>query len=542
MSRALPFDPAFVPYPATRYPLLARGGMVNTSSPQAAAAGLQALRRGGNAVDAAIACAAALTVVEPTANGIGADAFALVWIEKDKTLYGLNASGRAPGALDIAAAKAAGAGDSMPAYGWLPTMVPGAPAAWAALAERFAALPLTQSMAPAIQYAQEGYPVSPNLALMWQRAAGRYQATHQGAAFREWFNTFLPNGTAPECGDIVRLPRHARTLELIAQTKARAFYSGQLLEAILRDSREFGGFFTETDFTTYSADWVTPITMDYRGYTVAEIPPNGQGITALMALNILKNFEFTHKEDARAYHLQWEAMKLAFADAKHYVTDPGHMAVTAEELLAPAYGQARAKEISRTAALPGPGQPRGSGTVYLCTADSEGNMVSYIQSNYMGFGSGIVIRDTGIALQNRGADFSLNEQDANCLKPGKKSYHTIIPGFMMKDGRAIGPFGVMGGYMQPQGHVQVVTNLLDFHLNPQQALDAPRWQWMKDRRFTVEAGFSPAIARQLQGLGHQVEVMADPVSFGRGQIIWKLENGALMGGTEGRTDSSVACW
>lgn len=542
MINPLPFDPTFLPYPARRYPLIARGGMVNASSPQAAAAGLMALRAGGNAVDAAIATATALTVVEPTANGIGGDAFALVWIEKDRRLYGLNASGRAPARLDIAKARAAGAGDSMPVLGWLPTMVPGAPSAWAALSARFGRLPLTRSMAPAIAYAEDGYPASPVLSQMWARAAGRYRAMAHGPAFAEWFRAFLPEGRAPQCGDTVRLPDHARTLETIAQTRAEAFYRGELAGRILRDSDEFGGFFEEGDLATYQPDWVEPLTLDYRGYTVAEIPPNGQGITALMALNILRNFEFKAREEARTFHLVFEAMKLAFADSKHYVTDPAHMALTAEQLLSPAYGQVRAREITESAALPGPGQPHAGGTVYLCTADREGNMVSYIQSNYMGFGSGIVIRDTGIALQNRGADFSLNPEDANCLKPGKKSYHTIIPGFLLRDGAAIGPFGVMGGYMQPQGHVQVVSNLLDFGLNPQQALDAPRWQWMRGRDFTVEAGFCPAIAQQLQARGHRVDILADSTSFGRGQIIWKMDNGTLMGGTEGRTDSSIACW
>ena len=541
MSQVMPFDPGFLPYPSQRYPIIASGGMVNASSPQAAQAGLLALQNGGNAVDAAVAAAAALTVVEPTANGIGGDAFALVWMEKDKKLYGLNASGRAPGKLDIETVKRATGADSMPVLGWLPTMVPGAPAAWAALGERFGRLPLTTSMAPAIAYAEEGYPVAPLLARMWQRAASRYQADAQGPAFQGWFDTFLFDGKAPQAGQMVRLKDHAETLKEIASTKAEAFYRGALAARILRDSEALGGYFSAEDFSSYAPDWVEPLTLPYRGHTVAQIPPNGQGIVGLMALNILKNFDIMHKEAERSFHLQWEAIKLAFADAKHYVTDPMHMKVSADDLLSPAYGQARAREITELAAQPGPGQPRAGGTVYLCAADREGNMVSYIQSNYMGFGSGIVIRGTGIALQNRGADFSLNPADANCLQPGKKSYHTIIPGFLLKDSEAVGPFGVMGGYMQPQGHVQVVMNLVDFHLNPQQALDAPRWQWMKGKQFTVEAGFSPAIARQLQARGHQVEMMADSVGFGRGQIIWKLGNGALMGGTEGRTDSNIAC-
>jgi gamma-glutamyltranspeptidase/glutathione hydrolase len=261
-----------------------------------------------------------------------------------------------------------------------------------------------------------------------------------------------------------------------------------------------------------------------------------------MALNILKEFEFTQKECADTYHRQWEAMKLAFADGLHYITDQDCMAVSCKDLLNPAYGAMRASLIGERAGIPVSGTPPKSGTVYLCAADSEGNMVSYIQSNYMGFGSGIVVRDTGISLQNRGSDFSLNPADSNCLAPGKKSYHTIIPGFLMKDGEAVGPFGVMGGYMQPQGHVQVVMNMIDFHLNPQQALDAPRWLWQREDRFLVESDFPAEIAKQLEARGHKVEIALDSASFGRGQIILRGPDGSLVGGTEKRTDGSIACF
>ena len=310
----------------------------------------------------------------------------------------------------------------------------------------------------------------------------------------------------------------------------------------MADSQKHGGFFCAGDFAEYQPQWVEPISVDYRGYTVCEIPPNGQGIVALMALNILKEFSFPEKESIDTYHKQWEAMKIAFADGKYHVTDPRYMKVSPADLLAPEYGAHRAAQITDTAAEPCPELPPKSGTVYFCTADGEGNMVSFIQSNYMGFGSGIVVEGTGISLQNRGHDFSLNPEDANALAPGKKSYHTIIPGFLLKDGEAVGPFGVMGGYMQPQGHVQVVMNLVDFHLNPQQALDAPRWQWIKGKTFQVEDRFSNEIAKQLALRGHDVQVALDNVAFGRGQMILKLENGTLVGGTEGRTDSNIACW
>ena len=575
------FDGSYLPYAGARYPIYAQHGMVAASSPQASAAGLEMLRRGGNAVDAAVAAATTLTVVEPTANGIGSDAFALVWIEKERRLYGLNASGWAPrdisiekviaalgkaigeskrtggarGVEDEKGAEAVGtAGASataraggvlkMPTYGWVPTMVPGAPKAWASLMARFGRLGLSTAMAPAIDYAENGYPASPNLARMWQRAFEKYKATLSGPEFAEWFHTFAPEGHAPAAGDIIRLPDHARTLKAIAESDSDDFYHGELAERIVADSREFGGFFCKDDFAEYAVQWVEPISVNYRGYDICEIPPNGQGIVALMALNILKEFEFTTRESPETFHLQWEAMKIAFADGLAHITDPAAMRVAAADLIQPEYGALRAHEIEPggPARLYTAKTPPKSGTVYLCTADSEGNMVSYIQSNYMGFGSGIVVRGTGISLQNRGADFSLDARHPNCLAPRKKTYHTIIPGFILKDGRAIGPFGVMGGYMQPQGHVQTVTNLVDFHLNPQQALDAPRWQWILGRKFMVERAFSAEIIEALARRGHEIEVSADSTPFGRGQIIVRLPNGTLVGGTEGRTDSNIACW
>lgn len=537
------YDPTYVPYPSTRYPIYANRGMVATSSAQASAAGLEVLRRGGNAIDAAVATATTLTVVEPTANGIGSDAFALVWVERDHKLYGLNGSGFSPMDISIEKVLAQNPKDrKMPVHGWTPTMVPGAPKAWARLNERFGLLPLTDVLAPAIHYAREGYPVAPNLARMWQIALRNYREVCTGAEFAAWYKTFAGLGKAPEAGEIIKLPDHAATLEKIAKSNADDFYFGELADRIVADSRAFGGYFRKEDFSAYDITWVEPISIQYRGYDVCEIPPNGQGIVALLALNILKEFSFAEKESVDTFHTQWEAMKMAFADGLRHVTDPSCMKVDAMDLICPAYGAALAQKIGQTAKTYTAQMPPRSGTVYLCTADSEGNMVSYIQSNYLGFGSGIVIRDTGISLQNRGHDFSLNPEDINCLAPRKKTYHTIIPGFLMKDGNAIGPFGVMGGYMQPQGHVQVVMNMIDFKLHPQQALDAPRWQWMRNNSFLVENTFSNAIAKQLAARSHKVEVALDSAQFGRGQIIQRLANGTLVGGTEGRTDSNIACY
>ena len=517
------FDPLSQRYPSQRFPIYARSGMVNCSSPQAAAAGLEVLRGGGNAMDAAVAAAATLTVAEPTANGIGSDAFALIWSEKDRRLYGLNSSGPAPLAISMERVRAEGknAGDRMPTMGWTP---------------------VTVNLAPAVRYAREGYPCSPNLAEMWRLALNRYRSTLTDPCFEAWFRTFAPQGRAPEAGDMVILPDHADTLEAIGQTDAAAFYSGEIARRIDAESRRFGGYLRYDDLAAYAARWVEPIRVDYRGYQVCEIPPNGQGIAALMALNILKEFSFTEKDSPETCHRQIEAMKMAFADAFACVTDPEHMTVDFQALLTPEYGARRAREMGGTARTWTSSLPPKSGTVYLCCADGEGNMVSYIQSNYMGFGSGIVVSGTGVALQNRGADFSLDPAAANCLQPGKRTYHTIIPGFLLRDGAAVGPFGVMGGYMQPQGHVQVVMNHVDFHLDPQQALDAPRWQWMRDNTVTVESRFDANLARSLRRLGHDVRLDLSAPSFGRGQMIVRLENGVLVGGTESRTDSNIACW
>ncbi len=536
------FDPLFLPYPSIRQPVYANRGMVATSTPQAAAAGLDMLKRGGNAVDAAVAAATALTVVEPTANGIGSDAFALVWIEKDKRLYGLNASGRAPKAISLEAMRERAVNGQMPAFGWAPTMVLGAVKGWAALTDRFGTLTMTDTLAPAIAYARDGYPVPPGTAQGWASAAARYAQEQPKDVFAAWFDTFCPDGEAPRAGQVVRLPDHADTLAAIAQSKGEDFYRGDLMRRIVADSRARGGFFSQEDFREYTTEWVEPIAYNYRGYDVCEIPPNGQGLVALMALNILSGYSFSARDHADTVHRQWEAMKIAFADGLGAITDPAHMKRSVPEFLSEKYGEQARLRIGGQAGRDPAVQPPRSGTVYLCTADGEGNMVSYIQSNYMGFGSGVVVKGTGIALQNRGHDFSLDPSHANCLAPGKRSYHTIIPGFLMKDGKAVGPFGVMGGYMQPQGHVQVAMNLIDFHLNPQQALDAPRWQRLRDGRFLVEPEFPREIAMQLIARGHKVSMALDRTTFGRGQIILKGENGVLIGGTEKRTDGTIASW
>lgn len=534
------YDPLYQPYASNRYCITANNGMVASGSNLATAAGLEVMRKGGNAIDAAVATAAALTVVEPTANGLGSDSFALVWV-KDK-LYGLNASGYSPYNISLEKVKQENPA-GMPKFGWTPVMVPGAVKSWGALVERFGKLSLAEDLEPAYRYAYEGYPLSPMLAKMWERATGLFHQRFDGKKeFDEWFRVFTKNGDPYHFGEIVRLPDHARTLKLISESNTDAFYKGEIAEQFIRQSERDGACFSLKDLNEYDVSWVEPISVNYRGYDVCEIPPNGQGITALMALNILKEFDFSSRDDTETFHHQIEAMKIAFADAKHYVTDPKNMEIDYHELLKPEYGAMRAKEIGYYANTPSYGEPAKSGTVYLCTADKEGNMVSYIQSNYMGFGSGIVLEGYGVSLQNRGADFSLDEDEANVLAPHKKSYHTIIPGFLCKDGKAVGPFGVMGGYMQPQGHVQTIMNRIDFNLNPQMALDAPRWQWLEGNKVEFEPSFPNAIVNQLAARGHEVSVALNGLPFGRGQIIERLDNGVLVGGTESRTDSNIACY
>jgi gamma-glutamyltranspeptidase/glutathione hydrolase len=527
-------DLSSLPYASVRQPLVAAHGVVATSQPLAAQAGLAMLQRGGNAVDAAIATAIALTVVEPTSNGIGGDAFALVW--DGATLHGLNGSGRAPAALTVEEVRRRGA-TTMPTRGWLPVTVPGTPATWRELHQRFGKLDFATLFEPAIDYAEHGYPLSPVLARYWGRAA-RVYLENSGPEYSGWGATFAPEGHAPAAGEMWRSPGHAWTLGRIAETGAEDFYRGELAETLAGFAAETGGLITLDDLAAHASTWVDPISTNYRGYDVWEIPPNGQGLTALIALNILEGFALEQhpRESARSYHLQIEAIKLAFADAQRYIADPERVDVPTKALLSKAYATERRGLIGETALQPEPGDPSRGGTVYLCAADMNGMMVSMIQSNYMGFGSGVVVPRTGIALHNRGAGFTLEPGHPNQLEPGKRPFHTIIPGFLTRGGQAVGPFGVMGGHMQPQGHLQMVVNTLDYGLNPQASLDAPRWYWEQGREVVLEADVPAAVVQGLREQGHQVTVSEEPGVFGRGQIIWRLPGGAYVAGSDARTD------
>lgn len=522
------------PYKNSRFSTYAKRGMVATSHPTATQAGIQMLEQGGNAVDAAVATAAMLTVVEPTSNGIGGDAFMIAWIKGE--LVGMNASGRAPQAMNMGEIVDRGF-EEMPRFGWLPVNIPGVPGAWGSLIEKYGRLSLKEVLAPAIKTAREGFVLTPTVAKFWSYAYKNFMANKENfPELENWFKTF---GDA-EAGAVKKLPLHAETLETLANEGSDSFYRGSLAHKILAFSRETGGLITKEDLEAFEVDYVKPISKQYKGYDIHEIPPNGDGITALMALGMLGQDDFKSL-DANTYHHQIEAMKLAFADANKFVADPAHMSVSAEAMLDESYLASRRALIGETAEVREHGDLERSGTVYLATADQYGNMVSYIQSNYMGFGSGVVVPGTGIALQNRGHNFSMNREDANYVGGGKKTFHTIIPGFITKDGLPVGPFGVMGGFMQPQGHLQVAMNLIDFGMNPQSALDAPRWQYMKDKVVEVEDRFPVDVARELSRRGHQIKVNLEPNSFGRGQIIMRdPETGVLVGGTESRTDGSIS--
>ena len=563
-SRIKQFDYSRM-YASYRSPVMGLQGAVATSHPLAVQAGMRMLLQGGNAVDAAIAAAAALTVVEPTSNGLGGDAFALVW--DGKKLHGLNASGPAPMGLDIDEPALQGL-SRIPPTGWLPVTVPGVVAGWAELAKRFGTMPLSDLLAPAIEYAETGHPVPPVIAGYWKAAEKRF------AEFEEFRRAFLPQGRAPLPGEVFRFPEQGKTLRLIGESNGEAFYRGELAERIASYSQATGGYITYEDLARYQARWVEPISLNYRGFDIWEIPPNGQGIVALIALGILEGFDIPSfgRVSKDELHLVIEAIKLAFADAYTFVADPLRSNVPTDMLLNKDYLATRAELIDSQKAMdwPEPGHPESlwdtkgstaseedarlkrikterepsdSDTVYLCTADADGMMVSFIQSNYMGFGSGIVIPGTGIAMHNRGCGFSLDPEHPNCLAPGKRPYHTIIPGFITKDNIPLAAFGVMGGDMQPQGHVQVILGLIDYALNPQSAIDAPRVRVLKDRRVEVESSVDSKVIQGLSGMGHEIEPVEEPSGFGGGQMIWRdPDTGVFIAGSEPRKDGIAAAW
>ena len=521
-------------------PVFARK-VVATSQPLAAQAGLGILQRGGNAVDAAVATAAAMTLCEPTGNGLGSDAFCILW--DGHQLHGLNAAGPAPQqwSRSYFQRKYGAAAEAPPVRGVDSVTVPGAVGAWAALQQRFGRLSLADVLAPAVEIAERGYLVP---VLVQQKWAAAVQDLGRQPGFAQ---AFMPGGRAPAVGELFRMPAAARALRRIGETQGEAFYRGEIAQAIERFVAAHGGVLRASDMAAYRPEWVTPLAMNYRGHTLHEIGPSTQGIAALMALDMLDHFDLRAlgADSAASYHLQIEAMKLAFADVYRHVAEPSAMAVTPAQMLDTAYLRSRARLIDlRRAQHFGPGLPAQGGTIYLTTADDSGMMVSFIQSNYLGFGSGCVEPEFGISLQNRGNGFSLKPGSPNEVAPGKRPFHTIIPAFLTREGQPVMSFGVMGAHMQPQGHVQTLVRMLDFQQNPQAACDAPRWRVNQGLSVHLEPTATAAVAEGLRTRGHDLAANSNVYQdFGAGQFIWRLGDPATAGyvaASDPRRDGQVA--
>lgn len=514
-------------YASRRSPILA-SNVVATSQPLAAQAGLRMLLAGGNAVDAALAAAITLTVVEPTGNGLGSDAFAIVW--DGNSLQGLNASGRSPARWTP---NRFGDGP-MPRRGWESVTVPGAVSSWVALSDRFGTLPFEKLFGSAIEYAQNGFAVSPVIATLWARGA---ELLGDQPGFAE---TFLPNGRPPAAGEKFRNPAQAETLRAIAETRGEAFYRGAIAERIAAEAKRHDAVLNENDLGAHEIDWCGTISTGFGGFDLHEIPPNGQGIAALMALGILRHTDVADRspDDPGSLHLQIEAIKLALADTAAFTGDPASMDVAPDSLLDDGYLKERARLIdTSTASVATVGAPKTGGTVYLSAADASGMMVSFIQSNYSGFGSGVVIPSTGIHLQNRGSGFTTEAGHANRVGPGKRPFHTIIPGFAMRNCQPEMSFGVMGGPMQAQGHVQMILRHLIGGQSPQAAIDAPRWRFVSERTVAVEETMPMEARQALSALGHEIKTEAPDSAFGFGgaQLLRRTEAG-YVAGSDGRKD------
>lgn len=504
------------PYPSKRMPVFAQN-VVATSQPLAAQAGLQMIARGGNAVDAALATAITLTVVEPTSNGIGSDAFALVW--DGSALHGLNGSGRSPAAWSPS--RFAGL-DRMPMRGWDAVTVPGAVDAWASLSRRFGKLPFEDLFEPAIRYATDGFLVSPVTAEKWSQAPQLFRD------YPDWASTFLPQGRYPLPSELFKPQGLAETLRILAETRGESLYRGELASLIVLHAQKTGGALNLDDLAAHHSEWAEPISQEWQGVTLHELPPNGQGLTVLVALGILEHLPIDGYpiDSPDSLHLQIEAMKQAFATTSPHIADPLWMKVKPAALLDKAFllELARTIRIDR-ASYPASDVPSDGGTVYLTAADKNGMMVSYIQSNYNGFGSGIVVPGTGISLQNRGAGFTLREGHPNAVAGGKRPYHTIIPGFVTKGGVPLMSFGVMGAHMQAQGHLQMMLRVFAGGQNPQAAADAPRWYLDEDSRLSLEPGFGTPLREELERRGHRLTPEAPTSLFGGAQMTYRLPGG-----------------
>ncbi|MCP4583899.1 MAG: gamma-glutamyltransferase family protein [candidate division Zixibacteria bacterium] len=514
------------PYMSRRMPVIA-GNIVATSQPLAAQAGISMIQNGGNAVDAAIATAIALTVVEPVNNGIGSDAYAIIW--DGKRLHGINGSGKSPAGWTYEKFSSL---DEMPMRGWDSVTVPGAVSVWVELSSKFGRLSFGDLFEPAIKYATDGFPVSPKTGYLWSLAEETFKD------FPEFVKTFLPTGRAPKIGEIFKREAQARTLKEIADTKGESFYRGELAGRIAGCSKDQGGALDINDLANHKPEWVETISNSYRGYDLHELPPNGQGLAALIALGILDQFDIRRHpvDSADSIHIQIESMKLAFADIRSHLADPDFMTADYRSFLDCDYLASRAKLIDMyKAGSHEVGIPHDKGTVYLTAADSEGMMVSFIQSNFWGFGSGIVIPDTGISMQNRGYGFSLEKGHPNQVDGGKRPYHTIIPAFVTCSGKPVMSFGVMGGHFQPQGHIQMMTRIFDYRQNPQAASDAPRWYVMEDNRIAIEPGLPAGVLDDLTKRGHDIALDIPESMFGGAQLIYRLDD-SYLGASDHRKD------
>jgi gamma-glutamyltranspeptidase / glutathione hydrolase len=544
---------------ATRSEVLARHGMVCTSVPAATQVGVDILKRGGSAVDAAIAANATLGLMEPVSNGIGGDLFAIVYSAKENKLYGINGSGRSPLGLSYEQMKAELTKlkrDKIPPTGMLPISVPGTVDAWAELNKKFGKLKLSDDLAPAIRCAEEGFPVTELIAYYWAFGPRLYKGL-PGAFFETY--TLDGKGRTPAKGDIFKNPALAKTLRLIGDKGRDAFYKGEIADKIDQFMQQNGGFLRKVDFEKHTSIWVDPVSTNYRGYDVFELPPNGQGIATLQMLNILEGFDLgaMGRNSPDALHVMIEAKKLAWADRAKFYADPAFAKIPVAGLISKSYAHDREQLIDpkHAAKQVEPGVPAldEGDTIYMCTADDEGNMVSLIQSNYRGMGSGIVVPGVGFMFQDRGELFSMEPGHANVYAPGKRPFHTIIPGFVMKNGKPWEAFGVMGGGMQPQGHVQVLTNQIDFGLNVQEAGDASRWQHEGDNEPTgeklsesggyvnVESGIPYEAVRELRKRGHDVRF--DVGGYGGYQAIKvEMHDGqrVYVGASESRKDGMAA--
>lgn len=539
----MPFYPASLDFTSRRSAVIGTKGMVATSQPLAVAAGLEILQLGGNAADAAVATAAALNVTEPTSTGLGGDCFALFYDAKTNQIHALNGSGRSPADLNLDVIQKEGFQNEMPMFHPHSITVPGAAAGWHDLVAKHGKLSLEKVLAPAIRMAEEGFPVSPITAYFWGLGTARQLASAPNGT------ELTINGNAPRPGETFRNPGLARTMKKLAQEGPQGFYQGEIAEAIVQVVQSQGGVMTLDDLAAHQSSWETPISTTYRGYRVWECPPNGQGLAALLALNLLEGFplEEIPPLSPRHLHLMIESMRLAFADTRWFVADPETNPAPLNKLLSKTYADERRKLINPDKASldQSRGTPTSSSdTVYLTVVDGEGNACSFINSNYMGFGTGYVPKGWGFTLQNRGQGFSLEPGHPNVLAPGKRPYHTIIPAMVTHEDtkQLFASFGVMGGFMQPQGHMQVAVNLIDHHLDPQQALDQPRFcigEGTPDGKVSLESGINMEAMAKLAQMGHPVIPTTghSRVIFGRGQIILRdRDTGNLWGGSDPRAD------